>query len=85
MRGCTSTVFGKYKLRGRLVRGDTHVEAGVHGDCCVQISDDTLESTSSREVREERRVLPMQGTGQDDVLEVICNILNALPLGWWSI
>ena len=67
------------------MRGDTYVEAGTHGHCCVQISDDTLESTGGWEVREERRVLPVQNTGHDDILEVICDILDTLPLGRRSI
>jgi len=60
------------------MRGKTYIEAGVHCGGCVQTPDDTLESTSSRKIREERRVLPMHDAGHDETLEVIRDIFDFL-------
>ena len=64
-------------------RKPTHIESGVHCGGCVQIPNDTFQGTSGREIREERRVLPMRNTGHNEILEIICDIFDILPLGRW--
>ena len=83
MRGYTSTASRRYQPREQPMRGKKYIEAGVHCGGCVQISDDTLESSSSWKKREERRVLPMRDARRDEILEVIRDIFNILPLSRW--
>lgn len=59
---------------------DAYVKAGVHCDSRIQIPDDTLKSGSGRKIGEERRVLPMHDTGHDEILEIIRDVFNILPL-----
>ena len=58
----------------------TYVEARVHCSGRVQIANDTFQGTSGREIGEERRVLPMHDTGHNEILEIVRDILNILPL-----
>lgn len=64
--------------------GDAYVKAGVRCHGCVQVSNDTLESTCGREICEERRVLPVHDTRHDEILEIVRDIFNTFPFGRWS-
>ena len=84
MLGYISTALRNHQPREQPMWGDAYVKAGVHYGGRVQISDDTLESASCWKIRKERRVLPMHDAGHDEVLEIIRDIFNILPLGRWS-
>jgi len=84
MRGYTSTVFRKRQHREMRIRMDAYIETGVHGDGCIQIPNDTLKSSGGRKIGKERRMLPMDDTGNDEILVIIRDIFNVLPLGGWS-
>ena len=77
---CVPQALGSPGVDGQKL---TYIESGVHCGGCVQIPDDTFQGTSGREIGEERRVLPMRNTGHDEILEIICDIFDILPLGRW--
>lgn len=79
MRDYTTTTFGISLVSDTRFEGNTYVEAGIHCGSGVQVPNDTLQSTSSREIGEERRMLPMRDARHNEILEIIRDDLNILP------
>jgi hypothetical protein len=80
MRDYTSTAAQKYEPRVRLLAEDTYIEARVHCSGRIQIPDDALQGTGSRKVCEEGRVLPMHDSRHNEILEIVCDDFDILPL-----